>query len=293
MSGRASVLTGEDVVDRVVSGSTIALGGLGTSSHPMALIRRLVRRRVQGLTVVAGPAAALEVDLMIAAGCVAEVVSSYLGAEHVAPIGPAFRRAAERGEIRIREVDEGIYVQALRAAAQMVPFLTWRGGMGTAIAELNPHVKRIPDPFGGPDVLAVEALPVDVALLHADRADVHGNVQPVGTGYADRLHSAAAALTVVQVEQTISNEEIRRTPELTAIPNADHIVRTPFGAHPYASPGRYVEDVAHLERYVSAARAVGAELDRYLDEFVYGCEDHFAYLDRVGLRTVFDLPEFA
>jgi glutaconate CoA-transferase subunit A len=292
VSERRSVLAEERVIELVPSGATVALGGLGTSSHPMALIRQLIRRRVEGLTVVAGPAAALEVDLLISAGCVAEVVSSYLGAEHIAPIGPSFRRAAERGEIRIREVDEGIYIQALRAAAQMVPFLTWRGGIGTSIPELNPHVKQIKDPFGGSDVLAVEALPVDVALLHAARADVYGNVQPVGTGYTDRLHSAAAEITVVQVDQTVSNEEVRRSPWMTAVPNVDHVVRAPFGAHPYASPGRYVEDVAHLEQYVAAARAGGADLERYLERYVYDCEDHFAYLDRVGLRTVLNLPEF-
>jgi glutaconate CoA-transferase subunit A len=292
MSKRHKVLADQGIVSIVTSGSTVALGGLGTSSHPMALIRELIRRRVEGLVVVAGPAASLEVDLLIAAGCVAEVVSSYVGAEHVAPIGPSFRRAAEDGTIRVREVDEGIYIQALRAAAQMVPFLPWRGGMGTSIPDLNEHVRVIDDPFGGVPVLAIEALPIDVALLHADRADAYGNVQPVGTGYTDRLHSQASAITVVEVEQVISNEEVRRTPWHTAIPDADHVVRAPFGAHPYASPGRYLEDVSHLEHYVLAARAGGAELARYLDHYVYDCADHYEYLDRVGLRQIFDLPEF-
>lgn len=292
MSGRRTVVEDVSAVDRVTSGSTVALGGLGTSSHPMALIRELIRRGVDDLLVVAGPAASLEVDLLIAAGRVREVVSSYVGAEHAAPIGPAFRRAAERGDIVVREVDEGIYVQALRAAAQMVPYLTWRGGIGTSIPELNPHVKLVDDPFGGPPVLAVEALPIDVALLHVDRGDAYGNVQPVGTGYTDRLHSAAAATTVVQVEQVISNEEVRRTPELTALPAVDAVVRAPFGSHPFASPGRYVEDERHLAQYVEAAREGGAKLDAYLDRYVLGCADHFEYLDRVGLRRIFDLGEF-
>ena len=97
----------------VTSGSTVAIGGLGTSSHPMALIRELLRRGVDDLVVVAGPAAGLDADLLIAAGAVREIVCSYIGAEHVAPIGPAFRRAAQEGSIVVREVDEGIYVQAL------------------------------------------------------------------------------------------------------------------------------------------------------------------------------------
>lgn len=292
MSRRDSVLAELDVVSAVTSGSTVAIGGLGTSSHPMALIRELLRRGVDDLVVVAGPAAGLDADLLIAAGAVREIVCSYIGAEHVAPIGPAFRRAAQEGSIVVREVDEGIYVQALRAAAQMVPFLTWRGGMGTDIPALNPHVKVVDDPFGTGPVLAVEALPVDVALLHVDRGDAYGNVQPVGTGYTDRLHSQAAARTIVQVEQTISNEEVRRTPWYTALPDVDHVVRAPFGSHPYASPGRYVEDVPHLQEYVAAAKAGGAAMDEYLDRYVRSCADHFEYLDRIGLRRLFDLAEF-
>lgn len=292
MSGRRSVIVEIEAVAAVTSGSTVAIGGLGTSSHPMVLIRELIRRDVRDLLVVAGPAASLEVDLMIAAGCVREVVASYVGAEHVAPIGPAYRRAAEEGSIVVREVDEGIYVQALRAAAQMVPYLTWRGGMGTSIPELNAHVREVEDPFGGGAVLAVEALPVDVALLHADRADAFGNVQPVGTGYTDRLHSQAAETTIVQVEQVVSNEEIRRTPWYTSLPDADAIVRAPFGAHPYASPGRYVEDVEHLEEYVGAAREGGRRLEEYLDRYVRTPADHWEYLEAIGLRRLFSLGEF-
>jgi glutaconate CoA-transferase, subunit A len=292
VSARETLIRELDAVDAVASGSTVAIGGLGTSSHPMALIRELIRRDTRDLLVVAGPAAGLDVDLLIAAGCVREVVSSYVGAEHLAPIGPAFRRAAEEGSVVVREVDEGIYVQALRAAAQLVPYLTWRGGMGTSIPELNDHVKEVEDPFGGPPVLAVEALPVDVALLHADRADAYGNVQPVGTGYTDRLHSQAADLTLVQVEQVISNEEVRRTPWYTSLPDADGIVRAPFGAHPYASPGRYVEDVEHLQEYVVAARDGGGRLDDYLGRYVRGPADHWEYLEVVGLRRLFSLGEF-
>jgi glutaconate CoA-transferase subunit A len=292
VSARESLIVELAVGAVVDSGSTIGIGGLGTSSHPMALIRELIRRGTNDLLVVAGPAASLEVDLLVAAGCVREVVSSYVGAEHVAPIGPAFRRAAEDGSIIVREVDEGIYIQALRAAAQLVPYLTWRGGLGTSIPELNQHVVEVDDPFGGPRVLAVEALPIDVALLHADRADAYGNVQPVGTGYTDRLHSQAADRTVVQVEQVISNEEVRRTPWYTSLPDADAIVRTPFGAHPYASPGRYVEDVEHLNEYVAAAREGGDRLADYLGRYVHQPSDHWEYLEAVGLRRLFSLGEY-
>jgi glutaconate CoA-transferase subunit A len=130
-----------------------------------------------------------------------------------------------------------------------------------------------------------------VTLLHAAYADQYGNVQHVGTGFDDRLLAAASGLTVVSVEQVISNEAVRRAPWLTTIPDADVIVRSPGGAHPYASPGHYVEDVAAIEEYVAAAKAGGDLLATWLREQVHESPDHYDYLDRLGLRRFFDLQE--
>jgi glutaconate CoA-transferase subunit A len=271
---------------------TIGVGGLGTSSHPMALLHQIIRQGTRDLVVVAGPMAGLEVDLLIAAGCVREVVCSYVGAARLAPIGPAYRRAVEEGSVGVREVDEGIWVQGLRAAAQLVPFQAWRGGVGTALPDLNPDLRPVEDPFGGPPLLAVRALPIDVTIVHAAVADAYGNVQHVGTGFADRLQSQAADVTIAQVERVVSNEEIRRTPWFTTIPDADLVVRAPGGAHPYASPGHFVEDEQFLVEYVAAAKAGGAPLKDWLDRYVFGCADHHEYLDRVGLRRLFGLGEF-
>jgi glutaconate CoA-transferase subunit A len=292
VSNRRSVIVEVPAaVDRIQSGMTIGVGGLGTSSHPMALLRELIRRGVKDLRVVAGPMAGLDVDVLIAGGCVRETVTSYVGAERLAPIGPAYRRAVQDGQVTVREVDEGIFVQALRAAAQLLPFATWRGGVGTSLPDLNPGLKYIEDPFGGPRVLAVEAIPIDVTLLHAATADQFGNVQHVGTGFDDRLLAAAADLTIVQVEQIVSNEAIRRAPWLTSIPDADLIVRAPGGAHPYASPGHYVEDVEAITDYVTAARAAGQQLSDWLSRNVLDCADDYEYLDRLGLRRFFALGE--
>jgi glutaconate CoA-transferase subunit A len=138
---------------------------------------------------------------------------------------------------------------------------------------------------------------LDIAFLHAAISDAYGNVQYVGHGYGDRALYAAADLTFVQVEQIVSNEEIRRDPLRTAIPGADGVIRARFGAHPYSSPGHYVEDQEHIRRYVKAATAWAksgdfAPLAAYLDEFVFQPEDSVAYLERVGLRRLLSLNEY-
>src|SRR5262249_43953201 len=222
MTGRQAVLVDEPDLDAwLSSGSCVALGGLATACHAMAAVRHIVRRNLRDLTIVGSAVGGLDVDLLIGAGCVRKVICPYVGAEALASIGPFFRAAAERGEIEVWECDEGQYYAGLQAAGQMLPFMPARGGVGTSFPEINPDLKLFADPVagavGGPRVVAVPAIAPAVGILHAAAADPFGNVQFVGTGYADRLLWRAAGRTLVQVERVVPNEEIRRAPERTAL----------------------------------------------------------------------------
>ena len=294
---RRPVLVDErDFDEWLASGMCVALGGLATACHAMAAVRHIVRRGLRDLTIVGSAVGGLDVDLLIGAGCVRKVICPYVGAEALAPIGPFFRSAVERGEIEVWECDEGQYYAGLQAAGQMLPFMPCRGGIGTSYPEINPDLKVFTDPVGGQRLVAVPAIEVDVALLHAATADAYGNVQFVGTGYADRLLWRAADRTLVQVERVVSNEEIRRAPERTAL-LAHGIVRAPFGAHPFSSPGFYLEDRAHIAELVEAGRSWARQGDRapfeaYLDRYMRGPETHVDYLETVGLRRLLSLHEY-
>ena len=287
----------DDALAKVKDGMTIAIGGFINSSHPMLVVRGLIKRGMKNLTVVGPASSGLEIDLLIAAGVAKKVVAPYVGGEVLAPIGPAFLAAAERGKIEVFELDEAMYYCALRAAAQRVPFNPWRSGVGTSFTQMNPAIKEFKDPINGETLLAIPAINIDIAFLHAATSDAYGNVQYIGHGYGDRAIYAAADETYVQVEQVVSNEQIKADPGKTAIPGADGIIRAKFGAHPYSSPGHYIEDKAHIKRYVQAATAWAksddfAPLQAYLDEFVTGPKDHAEYLERVGIRTLLSLNEY-
>ncbi len=287
----------DDTLAKVKDGMTIAIGGFINSSHPMLVVRGLIKRRLKNLTVVGPASSGLEIDLLIAAGVAKKVVAPYVGGEVLAPIGPAFRAAAERGKVEVFELDEAMYYCALRAAAQRVPFNPWRSGVGTSFTQMNPAIKEFKDPINGETLLAIPAINIDIAFLHAATSDAYGNVQYIGHGYGDRAIYAAADETYVQVEQVVSNEQIKADPLKTAIPGADGIIRAKFGAHPYSSPGHYIEDKAHIKRYVQAATAWAksddfAPLQAYLDEFVTGPKDHAEYLERVGIRQLLALNEY-
>jgi glutaconate CoA-transferase subunit A len=280
----------------VEDGMSVALGGFTTSGRPAALVRALVRRGVRNLTVLGGAAAGLDVDLLIGAGCVKRVIAPYVGAEAYAPIGPFFRHAAEQGTVDVWECDEGIYYAGLHAAAAQLPFAPWRSGVGTSIPELNPDLRLFRDPLRGELLLAVPALRPDVALLHAGRADAFGNVQHVGHAFGDRAAYRAATRTVVQVDRLISNEQLRHAPEMTSLAGVDVVVRAPYGAHPFASPGHYLEDATEIGAYVAAARTATQDGDfgpfgEWLRERVFEPREHVAYLERIGLRQLLSLDE--
>ena len=274
----------------VEDGMTVALG----TPPPMALIRQVIRRGVRNLTVIDG---GLSLDMLIAAGCVRRSITYYAGGGFGVAVAPNFRRAVESGDVTLFECDEGIMVAGLQAAAQSLPFMPWRGGVGTSIPDVNPEIKVFTDPIKGETLLAVPAIKPDVALLHAAAADEFGNVQHVGgAGWLDASLFRAADRSIVQVERIIPNEEIRAAPQETTFALADAVVRAPFGAHPFASRGFHVQDQKHLRQYLEVAnKAVAGDdtaLQQYLDRYCREPETLVDYLERIGARELFALHEY-
>jgi glutaconate CoA-transferase subunit A len=273
------------------SGMTIALG----EPTPMALLRQVVRRGLRDLTVIGS---GLALDLLVAAGCVRKTISYYAGGGAGVPVAPSFRRAAERGELDTWECDEGLLTSGLEAAGKGLPFLPWRGGVGTSLPDVNPDLKPFTDPIRGETLLAVPAIRPDVALLHAAQSDPYGNVQHHGgPGWLDLFLQRAATRCIVQVERIVPNEIIRATPWATTIGRADAVLRLPWGAHPWYSRGWYLQDGPWLADYVEVATAAAergesAALARFLDYWCREPTSHPEYLERVGLRRLLSLHEY-
>jgi len=274
----------------IESGMTIAIG----QPTPMAIVRQIIRRRLKDLTVVD---AGFSLDMLIAAGCVRKVASYYAGGGFGNPVMPSFRRAAERGEIEVWECEEGILCAGLQAAAQGLPFLPWRGAVGTSLPEVNTGLKLFKDPISGETLIAVPPIKPDVAILHAAAADAYGNVQHQGgPGWIDLFMRRAADRTIVQAERIISNEQVRADPWKTTVADADAIVRAPFGAHPFYSRGFYVQDNAHLKLYNEAASDAAAgkrgAMDQYLDRYCREPATHGDYLEQIGIKRLLELHEY-
>lgn len=270
----------------IEDGMTIAIG----EPMPMAMVRHIVRRGVRDLTIIGG---GLALDLLIAAGCVKKVISYYAGGGLGVPVAPAFRRAAEAGELEIWECEEGILTSGLEAAGKGLPYLPWRGGIGTSLPEVNPDLKLISDPISGEPLIAVPAIKPDIAILHGAESDVYGNVRHCGgPGWIDLFLYRAAARTIVQVEKIISNEDIRSNPWATTIGGAASIVRMPYGAHPFYSRGYYIQDTKFTRDYFAASSAGNGELDRFVEHYCREPDTHADYLELLGIKRLIGLHEY-
>lgn len=296
MGRKEVIMTIKEAASMIKDGMTIGIGGLLTSNHPMAIIRQIVKNGVKNLTVVGSPAAGLEIDFMIGAGIVKKVATAYIGGESLAPIGPFFRKAVVDGTILMWECDEAILCAALRAAAEGLPFYPWLGGVGTCLPDINPDLKYFEDPIKGQKLLAVPAIELDMAILHASWGDPYGNVQYIGNTYADILMTRAAKKCIFQVEKVVSNEEIKRNPYLTKANAVDALVPAPYGSHPFASDGFYALDKEHLKEYVAAAKASikgNPELfEQYLKKYVFDPESHEDYLEIIGIKRLLSLYQY-
>ena len=283
---RKEVLMGEeDAAALIKDGDVVIVGGFGTVNHPMPIIRALIRRKVKNLTVIGAATAGLEIDMLIGAGCVKKVIAPYVGAELHAPVGNCFRRAAENDEIEVYETTEYLLYSQLDAAARGLGFLPWRGGVGTSCRCSTRSTCRSTIRSTASLISPCPRLHADWAIIHVGQADIYGNGQHGGARFGDRLLSRAAERVMLTAERIVPNNEIRKNPWATSVAYADVVVEAPYGSHPFASHGFYVEDEEGIQEYVDASIAYRkrdmAAWNAYLDKWVKGAPTHRDYLKKL------------
>ena len=268
-------MTEEDVVARLTSGMTIGIGGWGSRRKPMSIVRALLRSDLTDLTVVSfgGP----DVGMLCAAGKVRTVVFAFVSLEVIA-LEPYFRRAREQSEITVRELDEGMMVLGLQAAAWRVPFLPTRAGLGSDLFRLDPALRTVTSPYPGPggqpeELVAVPALELDAAVVHVNRADRRGNGQLLDADpFFDQLFLGAAHDRYVSCDALVEPNDLLAEGDFRTLAVSRHlvdgVVPAPGGAHPTSCEPAHPRDVAFLRDYAGSAGQDGgweAFRSRWLD----------------------------
>jgi acyl CoA:acetate/3-ketoacid CoA transferase alpha subunit len=255
-------MSADAVAAEIHDGMTIGIGGWGSRRKPMTLVQALLRTDVRDLNVVSfgGP----DVGLLCAAGKVREVTFGFVSLDSI-PYDPFFARARQDGVIRTREFDEGMVVAGLRAAAQRLPFLPVRAGLGSDVLTYNPELKKVRSPYDDrEEFVAMPALHLDVALVHLNRGDAHGNAAYLGPDpYFDDLFCLAAARRYVSVERVVPTADLAALAPQTLVLNrmmVDGVIEAPGGAGFTSCVPDYGRNEKAQHEYANAADPLTAVL---------------------------------
>jgi glutaconate CoA-transferase subunit A len=262
-------MSADQLAAKIPDGSLIGLPP-DYSLVAMEAVRALIRRKAKGLRLLGVPVLGMSADLLIGAGCVAEVETSAVSLGE-AGLAPRFTEAAEKGEIVVRDATCPAIHSALQATEKGVPFMPLRGVLGSDLLKLRQDWKVVDNPMSSASdpILLVPALSPDVALFHARWADDEGNVWIGRRRELATLAHAARRCFVTYEEKRPGNmlEDELLAPGVLGAVYVTAVALAPRGAWPLGVPDVYGVDHAHLMRYAKAAKT--PELfQRYLDEFV-------------------------
>ncbi|WP_407685776.1 cholesterol ring-cleaving hydrolase subunit IpdA [Mycobacterium sp. HUMS_1102779] len=272
----------DEAVAQLRSGMTIGIGGWGSRRKPMAFVRAMLRTGAKDLTVVSygGP----DVGLLCSAGKVRRVYYGFVSLDSPPFYDPWFAKARTTGAIESREMDEGMLRCGLQAAAQRLPFLPIRAGLGSSVldfweGELKTVASPYPSPGGQETLIAMPALRLDAAFVHLNLGDERGNAAYTGIDpYFDDLFLMAAERRYLSVERVVSTQElVKSVPPQALLVNrmmVDGVVEAPGGAHFTTAAPDYGRDEKFQRHYAEAA-ATEAGWQQFEQTYLSGSEDDY------------------
>jgi glutaconate CoA-transferase, subunit A len=233
----AEVISLRDAVESLVSdGDSVALEGF-THLIPFEAGHEIIRRGRRELELIRMTPDLLY-DQMLGMGVARRLVFSYGGNPGVGGLH-RFRDVIENGWPRPVELEEHSHAgmaNRYAAGAADLPCALMRGYVGTDLIE-HTTVASVTCPFTGEKLTAVPALRPDVAIVHAQEADRHGNVQLWGIPGVQKEAILAAQRSLVTVERIV--DELEPRPGAITIPGwvITAVAEAPGGSRPSYSLG--------------------------------------------------------
>ena len=187
----------EQAVSDVADGAVVMIGGFGRAGQPVELIDALLAQGATDLTVINNNAGNGDTGLaaLLAARRVRRMICSF-PRQSDSHVFDALYRA---GDIELELVPQGNLAERIRAAGAGIGAFYTPTGYGTALAD-GKETREI----DGRSYVLEYALPADVALVSAWRADRWGNLvyRKTARNFGP-IMAAAATTTIVQVDDVV------------------------------------------------------------------------------------------
>ncbi|MFZ5878915.1 MAG: CoA transferase subunit A [Chloroflexota bacterium] len=280
----SKLLTLTEAVSKYVNDGDVVYAAGFTHLIPFAAGHEIIRQKKRDLAL-ARATPDLIYDQMVAAGCARKVIFSYMGNPGVGSLR-IVRTALEKGQLEWEEYSHFGMITRLQAGASGLPFLPMNQTGAESLEKANPLIKRIPDPYGGKDVIVVPALNPDVAIVHVQRADAQGNAHLWGIIGEQKEAAFAAKKVILTAEEIVDESVIRSDPNRTMIPGiiVDAVCHVPYACHPSYAQGCYDRDNEFYLQWDKISESPEAT-QKYLEEWVYGVKDRNEYWAKLGAET--------
>ncbi len=217
------VQTMADAMAGIADGATVLIGGFGSVGQPNALLEGLIEQGARDLVCVANNAGTGHTGLarLMELGRVRRMVCSF--PRSVGSV--VFEELYRAGRIELEIVPQGTLAERMRAAGAGIPAFYTATAAGTQLAR-GKEVREI----GGRTYVLEHALPGDVALVEAWRADRWGNLTFRSSGRNfNPVMAMAGRLTIVQSQQMAELGDL--DPEGIGTPGifVDRVLHVPCG----------------------------------------------------------------
>ncbi len=212
-----------DALAGIADGATVLIGGFGAVGQPNALIEGLIEQGARDLVCVANNAGAGNTGLarLMELGRVRRMVCSF--PRSVGSV--VFEQLYRAGKIELEIVPQGTLAERMRAAGAGIPAFYTATAAGTQLARGKEQRE-----INGRTYVLEHALPGDVALIEAWRADRWGNLifRSSGRNF-NPVMATAGRLTVVQSQHMAELGEL--DPEGIGTPGifVDRVLHVPCG----------------------------------------------------------------
>jgi glutaconate CoA-transferase, subunit A len=282
----SKISTLAEAVATIPDGAHVALSGFAITRCTMAFAAEVIRQGIKKLTV-SQCVGAMDADLLAGAGALERIVYGGGSLDRFGRLN-CVNRGIEEGTLVAEEYSSLSMAFRYMAGALGLPFVPIRSLRGSDILkrleESAPsNIAHVDDPFTGEDWLVLKPLLPDVAVVQVQAADEEGNAWILGPRWDNEEQVKASSRAIVITERVVPTETIRREPERTTIPGfrVSHVVHLPFAAHPTSVYHVYDYDADQIRRHAEASKTREG-FQAYLDRYVYGVQDHWAYLELNG-----------
>ena len=195
------IISAAEAAAKVKSGNVVHVGGFLGCGSPEAVLKALATTGINNLTLVCNDTAIFDekngringVAPLVKNRAFSRIIVSHIGTN------PETQRQMNAGESEVILVPQGTLAERVRAAGNGLGGVLTPTGVGTEVEEGKQKIT-----LGGKDFLLEVALPGDVALIKARKADKAGNLVYSKTARNfNPLMATACTVVIAEVEEIV------------------------------------------------------------------------------------------